>query len=254
VIIWTVPRFFDHWLQAQAPFPHCPDLRCFEEVEGGRALIETALRNALTDHLIGLELLERLVTTGALAAALQRVPKSARERSGDFGEVLASSWIEEATTFHLPVRRLRFKADREFPMQGDDLIALSDDEVPRLLKGEAKSRAILDEATIDRASDALNARDGRPKSETLGFLSMRLRETGNDDLAERVETFLDDCDDDQLEHLLFTVSGNDRRDLLEGAAASTRVRIRRHVVGVAVNDHQALIREAFDAVAELVGG
>jgi hypothetical protein len=245
-----MPRFFGDWLQVQAPFPSSPDLSCCEEVDGGRELIEAALIESITDHLIGLALLERLVNPGAVAAAVQRVPQSARERSGDFGEILASCWIEECTGFHLPIRRLRYKADREFPMQGDDLVALSADEAPRLLKGEAKSRANLDQATIDSASDALNARDGRPKAETLGFLSMRLREAESDDWAERLEAFLDDCEDAQLEHLLFTLSGNDRRNSLQAVATSERPLIRRYVVAVAVEDHQTLIREAFERVAQ----
>jgi hypothetical protein len=117
--------------------------------------------------------------------------------SGDVGEILASCWVDECTPFHVPVRRLRYKADREFPMQGDDLVALSADGVPRLLKGEAKSRAALDRSTVEKADKALNDRDGRPKAETLGFLSMVLRERGADDWAERIEAFLDDCDDRQ---------------------------------------------------------
>lgn len=247
-----MPRFFDDWLEPETPFPHCPDLTCFAEIAGGRALLEEALTAAITDHLIGLNLLERLTAPGVVAAAVQRVPKSARERSGDFGEILASCWVDECTAFRLPIQRLRYKADREYPMQGDDLIAISDDVPPRLLKGEAKSRATLNQDTVNKASDNLDDRDGRPKPETLGFLSMRLRETGNDDLAERVEAFLDEHNDQQLQHVLFTFSGNDGRAFLQGAATSARPQIQRSVVGVRVEDHQVLIKEAFDRVVELL--
>src|SRR5687767_4104572 len=91
----VVPRYFGDWLQADTPFHDCPDLTCFTEIPGGRALLEEALTAAITDHLIGVGLLERLTTAGAWTAAAQRVPKSARERSGDFGEILASCWVEE---------------------------------------------------------------------------------------------------------------------------------------------------------------
>lgn len=244
-----LPRFYTDWLAGEAPFVGCPDLSCFEEIAETRSLVETALTETIADHLIGLDLLARLLTPGAVLAAVERVPKSAREMSGDLGEILASCWIDECTNFHTPLRRLRFKADREFPMQGDDLIAISDDDVPRLLKGEAKSRARLNEPTVEKADEALNARDGRPKPETLGFLSMRLRETGADEWAERVEAFLDEYQDARLEHLLFTLSGNDRRDLLQPVAQSERARIRRHVASVVVADHQTFIREAFEKVA-----
>jgi hypothetical protein len=252
-MIRSVPAFFEDWLQPEVPFEQLPDLCCFQEIDGGRVLIEAALTAAITDHLVGLELLERLVAPSALAAATQRIPKTPRERSGDFGEILAACWVDECTEFHLPVKRLRYKADREFPMQGDDLVAVSNDERPRLLKGEAKSRATLSQATVGEADNALNAGDGRPKPATLGFLAMRLRETGQDEWAERIESFLDECDDAQLEHLLFTFSGNDPRAVLELAAASERHVIRRHVVGVTVEDHQAFVREAFERVAEAIG-
>lgn len=252
-MIGRMPALYEDWMRRETPFAHCPDVGCFVEIEGGRALIETSITDVIADHLVGLELLERLLTPGAVAAALQRIPKSQRQRSGDIGEILASSWIDECTHFHLPVRRLRHKADREFPMQGDDLVAVSDEDPPRLLKGEAKSRAALDDDTVEKASDALNARDGRPKSETLGFLSMRLRESGQDEWAERIEAFLDDCDDAQIEHLLFTFSGNDPRELFEPVAASARSVIRRHVVGVTVEDHQVFIHTAFERVAKAIG-
>ena len=253
-MIGVMPAFFDDWLQREVPSADSPDLCCFVEADGGRALIEASLTEVITDHLVGLELLARLLAPGAVAAALQRVPKTPRERSGDLGEILASCWIDECSDFHLPIRRLRYKADREFPMHGDDLVAVSDDDLPRLLKGEAKSRATLNNDAVGDADKALNARDGRPKSETLGFLSMRLRETGQDEWAERIEAFLDDCDDTQLEHVLFTFSGNDPRELLESVDTSARPLIRRHVIGVTVEDHQAFIHEAFERVAVAVGG
>jgi hypothetical protein len=245
-----MPLFFTHWLRGDAPLGNCPDLTCYEEIVGSRPLIEAALCDAITDQLIGLELLERLVGPGPRAAAVERIPKSAREMSGDLGEILAARWVEECTPFHVPVKRLRYKADREFPMQGDDLVALSEDEAPRLLKGEAKSRGALDRSTVESADKALNDRDGRPKPETLGFLSILLRDRGEDEWAERVEAFLDGCEDQSLEHLLFTFSGTDRRDLLEPVASSQRPAIRRHVASVVVPDHQTFIREAFNRVAE----
>jgi hypothetical protein len=82
---------------------------------------------------------------------------------------------------------------------------------------------------------------------------MRLRETETDDWAERVETFLDACEDAQLEHLLFTLSGNDQRDLLRAVAQSERELIRRQVTSVVIADHQTFIGDAFATVeAELL--
>jgi hypothetical protein len=139
-------------------------------------------------------------------------------------------------------------------MLGDDIVALCDAQPPRILKGEAKSKRALNETTVQQADKALNARDGRPKSETLAFLSMRLREHQHDELAECVESFLDDVDDDQIEHLLFTFSGNDGRDVLAQYAQSERPRIRRRVAGVVVTDHQEFIADVFNNVRKAMSG
>jgi len=247
------PRFFQDWLAHEAPFADCPDLSCFAEVDGAREVIDSALQSLVVDHLIGIDQLARLVgRPAALKAAAQRVPTSRRQMSGDFGEILAAVFVEECTDFRLPVRRLRYKADREFPMQGDDIVALELNQPPRLLKGEAKSRRVLDTATVQAANKALNSGDGRPKPETLGFLSSVLRDREEDDLAELVEAFLDDFDDAQVEHLLFTVSGNDRRDLLEQHANSERPAIQRRVTGVVIDDHRDFISAVFKSVREAI--
>jgi hypothetical protein len=249
-MICQMSAIFNGWLRRRVPFEDCPDLSCFTEIDGGRESVEDALTAVVADHLIGLKVLAPLLPARALEAARQRIPKSQRERSADLGEILASCWIDEYTDFHLPVRRLRYKADAEFSMQGDDLIAVSAEDPPRLLKGEAKSRATLRADAVTEADRALNARNGRPKPETLGFLSMRLRETEQDLWAERIEAFLDRCDDKRLEHLLFTLSGNDPRSLLKARAESERRPVRRHVVGLNIEDHQTFIRTVFERVAK----
>jgi Cap4 SAVED domain len=246
---------FEEWFARESPFDDLPLLVCCAEIEGAREVIDSALQTLIIDHLIGIDHLAKLIDRpAAVLAAVERVPRSPREMSGDFGEILAAAYVEECSEFRVPLRRLRYKADREYPMQGDDIVALAVDGSTRLLKGEAKSRQSLDVAAIQAADEALNARDGRPKPETLGFLSMRLRELGEDDAAQVVEAFLDDCDDRQLEHLLFTVSGNDRRDLLQQHADSERESIQRHVTGVVIADHGDFVAGVFKRVREAVSG
>lgn len=247
-------QFLDDWFATDAPFAECPDLVCLAEVDGGRSLVAAAFREAVIDHLVGVELVERLIgKPTALAAQAARLPKSPRQMSADFGEILATEFVDQCTDYRVPVRRLRFKADRELPMPGDDIVALAVDGSPRLLKGEAKSRVAMNASTVEGADKALNRDDGRPKPETLAFLSGRLRDGDMDDLAEVVEGFLDGQLDEQIEHLLFAVSANDSRDLLKPYAASARANIRRRVAGVVIADHSDFIRGTFDALrGELV--
>jgi hypothetical protein len=245
---------FANWLSRSTPFTDCPDFAFCEEIEGSREATAVGLRSAIADHLIGHALLAKLAGRPlALSAAVERIPTTARERSGDFGEVLAAEYVDEFTSFRVPLKRLRYKSDREFPMQGNDIIAISKDGDARLLKGEAKSLAKLDKRTADAADDALNDRGGRPKSETLGFLSVRLRELDKDDLAERVERFLDDYDDEQIEHLLFVVSGSDGREILRTRTTS-KGQFRRYTVGVLIADHPQFIAQTFDALTAEIGG
>ena len=95
-------------------------------------------------------------------------------------------------------------------MRGDDLIALDTTvSPPRVLKAEVKSRATLATATVRLACAALHSNRGRPKASSLAFISMRLRERGDDDVAALIEALQEgEMRLDQIRHLVFTISGN----------------------------------------------
>jgi hypothetical protein len=99
-------RLFADWLAPEAPFSDLPDLSCFAEVDGSRSTVEAALQAIVVGYLIGIDVLARLIgSRGALLAAEERVPKTPREMSADFGEILASAYVEECSDFRLPLRR-----------------------------------------------------------------------------------------------------------------------------------------------------
>lgn len=240
---------YDEWLEATNPMPGSTDFWHCSERPGGRERVADALRQTVLDHLVGAETLARIGFPETAARLVElRVPSSARQRSGDLGEILATEYIDECTQFGVPVRRLRWKGDRDLPMPGDDVIGLTPGDTPRLIKCEAKSRQDMRRPTVESASNALNRGNGRPKPETLAFLAVRLHELDQEADAGAVEAFLDEVGDDRLEHLLFSVSGNDATMSLQDHLTSDRPLIRRHVVGVVLDDHQGFIRGLFDGL------
>lgn len=214
-----MPSLFDDWLVGENPDNQLPDFWIYREREGTREAARLVLREIVRDHLVGLEIIERMGGyTGAAAFLRNRFPTDIRIRSGDIGEVLATEYVTQKTDYLIPIKRLRYKDDRDTPMRGDDFIGIRrNDETCSVLKGEAKSRNSLSSTTVGEASNALMKHSARPNPSTLAFISHRLRESENDELAEVLETLqTNGMTDNEVEHLVFTFSGNDLHDRPKG--------------------------------------
>src|SRR5262249_29587846 len=130
----------------------------------------------------------RLGYGGAAEILLAQLPQTARGRSGDLGEILATELVEEEIGLRVPVRRLRYKDGRNMAMRGDDFIGAGyragDDGELWLLKGEAKSNRLLGRATVTTARKVLNRDSGRCTPDSLLFVANRLLESDDaDDVA-----------------------------------------------------------------------
>jgi uncharacterized protein DUF1837 len=78
------------------------------------------------------------------------LPETKRARSGDIGEILASEYVDRRTDYRVPVRKLRFKDQREMSLRGDDVIAVREAGGQlHFLKGEVKSRKVMGQGTIN---------------------------------------------------------------------------------------------------------
>lgn len=186
----------------------------------------------------------------ASAVMRNRIPVAKRIRSGDLAEILATEYVTARTCFRVPLKRLRYKDDRDLSMRGDDVIGIADvSGAPRVIKVESKSRQSLSQSVVGEAAAALMANSGRPKPSTLAFISMMLRTEGRDIDAQIIE-FLQttDLSDNAIEHLIFTLSANDPLPSLNPHSASPRASILRHLVGMVVVDHQAFIESVFDRI------
>src|SRR5262249_11484188 len=140
-----------------------------------------------------------------------KVPTDKKTRSGDLGEILASEYIEQCTRYGVPIKRLRWKDDRQTTMRGNDVLALRiEDRKCHLLKAESKSRASLQESVVGEAVDGLAKHRGRPNPSSLAFISSRLRDMNTSDgdglasVFERLQS--GKLKAASIEHLVFTFS------------------------------------------------
>lgn len=206
---------------------------------------------ASEEHIAGV--LERLGKAAAAEFVRQKLPESKAIRSGDLGEILATEYIAENTSYGVPIKRLRWKDHRNMAMRGDDVIGIEQiGENGRLkfLKSEAKSRVILAADVVEGARVALDRDGGLPSPHALAFISERLMETGNQALADAI-------DDSQLkhgiavadvEHLLFTFSGNDPTQFLQASLQEYGGGIHQQEVGLRVAEHAQFVEEVFEKV------
>jgi len=149
------------------------------------------------------------------------------------------------------INRLRWKDHRELALRGDDLIGieLKTGAPPQFLKGEAKSRAKLQNSTLDEARIALRKNRGRPSPHALSFIADRLYEIQEMQLVDAIDAaqLKDGIKSAQITHLLFTFSGNDPMNLLDGYLSSYSGTIRQIAVGLYVSSHQKFIGEVYSA-------
>lgn len=248
-------RVVDRWFQAVAVPVGKHSLILLKEQTDRAALMEE-IRDLFRAHYVAPETTaKRLAELGALktsALLREHLPVTKKARSGDLGEILATEAAEVYLGYVVPVRRLRWKDGRNMALRGDDIVGIARDADGklRLLKGESKSRASLKAAAINEAGEALDRDRGRPTRHSVLFVAERLRDAGKDPLAKELEgAVLASFRGSMVEHLLFTVTGNDPEPLVaEHLAACAGKRRRRHAVAARIDDHAAFIVELFAGI------
>lgn len=185
------------------------------------------------------------------------LPQSKKIRSGDLGEILGTEYINQCTSYRVPIYRLRFKDDREWPMRGDDLIGIKIENGNLFfLKGEAKSGGKITQVTIQNARTALQKNEERPSSITLNFIAKRLneREIIEDKRLSRLikETLANETvHEKQIKHMIFIFSGNGVVDLLFKELDSYKGNIPQHVVAFSIKDHSDFISYIYQQALDL---
>lgn len=247
---------FDEWCECEATEDGRKRLLKYTERQNGRAAITGRLPDLVRSHYDDMqrvaEDIAALGYAGAAALLAERLPRTARARSGELGEIFASELVEQHLGFSVPVRRLRYKDGREMALRGDDFIGvrLGADGQLGLLKGEAKSRANLAAATIAEARTALSRDGGRPTATSLLFVADRLME-GEGDGAQLGRTIRNEVANravpaTRIDHALFTLSGNSAPNALEVDLQTAGVDRGQTVVHLRIEDHQDFIRVTYE--------
>lgn len=245
-----MPLVLKSWLTPTKPDDNVAELVVLNELRNARAAMDESIQEAVEDHLAGLDIIAKMGGYPKTVDYIRnKLPSSKRVRSGDFGEIMASEYVDQFTDYRVPIKKLRWKDDRSMAMRGNDVIAIKKtDRRYRLLKGESKSRAALSEAAVKEAVDGLAKHAGRPNPCSLAFISSRLREAARHTEAEVFEDFQSRAPKlDQIEHMVFTLSGNNPTGHLK-KFADKGAKVRRHLVGCVIADHQQFIASVFENI------
>ena len=197
------------------------------------------------------DILERLGKSIAAEYLRNRLPETKLARSGDLGEILAISYVEEETSWNHAVKKLRWRDHREMSMRGDDFIAVDfEDNKIKFLKGESKSRKRLSNIVLKEARKTLNDNNERPAPHTLTFISERLAEEGYKDIADRIidAQLRDDISLNRVSHMIFIFSANNPENLLKTDLLEYDGKVRQFYVALQIETHPNFIRDVYDAV------
>jgi hypothetical protein len=237
---------FQIWLDARTA---SGGVQFYEERPGCRADGLRVLRQLVVDHFVGEATVMKAGGYAKAAGVIQNsLPVAKRTRSGDLGELLATEYLDSQTPYKVPIRKLRWKSDRDMPMHGNDVIGIdTTTSTPRVLKGECKSRASFTPAVAKEAAGSLDAHEGRPNPSTLAFITKRLYEEGRDSEAEFFRKLQADgaMRGSITTHLVFALCGNDASAALAATPKPKNAGIKRMAAAVKVSGHGAFVGEVF---------
>lgn len=240
-------ELFQKWLQAAAVKAHAA-VNVYTERPGARTFGLKSLKKLLADHFVGEgTILQAGGYSKSAAIIANSLPTNKRTRSGDLGELLATEYLNSETGFKVPIKKLRWKSDREMAMHGNDVIGVdTKDGSVRVMKGECKSRTAFTKATVDEAAASLDQHNGRPNPSTLAFITKRLYEEKRDAEAKVFQDLqcASTIPAKNLNHIVFALAGNDPSIDLANCPKSKHG-IKRRGAAIVINDHGAFVAAVY---------
>ena len=247
-------NFVNHWLSSRTTEEGRHTAILLSERECQRGSITTILDTVLRDHYFSDEtwagFFDALGASETAQAFRETLPTTKQARSADIGEIFATEIAEQTLQYKIPIRKLQWKDGRNVPLRGDDLIAISEksDGTIKFLKGEAKSRRLLRAQVVTEAADYLDKGVGRPSRFSIVFIARELFKRGE---IEQARIFLqalrNSFASNELEHLLFVVSGNDPSGfLIDHLSGMEQNAVKRFAIGLRISDHADFIAELYD--------
>lgn len=184
-----------------------------------------------------------------------KFPTKVSARSGDMGEVLATAYLQEECGYVVGPSRLIQRDHQEWAMRGDDVLGakVDSDGKPRITKVEAKSRVTLGKRTVDAAREGLMRNDELPSPHSLTQFAERLISTADSNVGEAVleMQISDGVRPGRVRHLMFLFTGSDPSDHVTADLTSYAGSIPQRTVTLRVNDHQAFIKNAYEAASSV---
>jgi hypothetical protein len=180
----------------------------------------------------------------------KKFPKTARGRSGDMGEILATAYLEEHCGYVVGPSRLIHRDHHEWAMRGDDSLGAKLDAASnvQLVKAEAKSRASMRDAVVKEARAGLQREDGLPSPHSLAQFAERLLDTPDEALGVAVlELQLSaGVRPGAMTHLMFLFTTNDTSRFVKDDLTDYTGTIKQLTRTLRVDAHQQFIRAAYE--------
>lgn len=179
-----------------------------------------------------------------------KFPTNASARSGDMGEILATSYLHEERGYVVGPSRLIHRDHQEWAMRGDDVLGARVGPTSRvqLAKVEAKSRIAMTEGVVEQAREGLQRADGLPSPHSLTQFAERLQGTSEEAIGEAVLRLqlVEGIRPDVMTHLMFLFTMNDPSEFVEDDLTDYAGPIKQLAMTLRVNAHQDFIRTAYD--------
>lgn len=114
--------------------------------------------------------------------------KNRTTQKGNLGEIILAEYLTETSELELFIYKLHFNPNVEQSMKGDDILLFDKKNINnKMIIGEAKFRQTSTKKVVEDAIKGLNE-DMLPLS--MSFVSERLYELGEDDLADQIDNLI----------------------------------------------------------------
>lgn len=190
---------------------------------------------------------------------LSHLPTKKKIQSGDIGEILARSYVDQAMEFDTLIFKLRFKDHNNMAMRGDDVLGFQLNDEPekmRFLKGESKSYEFLSTKVMDDARKGLDKDGGKPPAHSVQFIIDRLTEQGKTDITDSItlKVHMLGIQESDVEHFMFTFTSSSPETLQKTNLDNYIGSITQHYVGFRDRRHQEIIQTVFEKIIEQCNG
>jgi hypothetical protein len=241
-------ELFSKWLEPGSSSGEAIDY--FVEKKGGQEVGLGLLKPLVADHFVGESTIMQLGGYAKSAAILKSsLPTNKRTQSGDIGELLATEYVNSQTEYTVPIKKLRWKSDRQMPMHGNDVLGINYTANPRrILKVECKSRAQFGDSAVTEASDGLDKDNGRPNPSTVAFITKRLFEDKRDNEAKiwnELQT-KETIPAKNVRQMVFALGGNDPTPALAKCPKAKARGIQRQHAAIRLSAYPDFIKAVYE--------